>query len=291
MATADPVLPDLTLIDRLVDQALQEDVGAGDITTAAIAGTPEPCCAVIFAKADGVAAGIPIAERVFHRLDSALEIESCVNDGATLQQGDHVLRIHGPLNGVLTGERTALNFLAHLSGIATHTARYVAAVTGTNTRILDTRKTTPGLRLLEKYAVVCGGGMNHRTGLYDMFLIKDNHIDLAGGLSAAVERIQQYKEENALSALVEVEAESFDQLREALNLPVDRILVDNMTPAQLSEAVAIAGGRVPLEASGGITLENVRAYAETGVDFISIGALTHSAPAFDFSLRMKEFLQ
>jgi nicotinate-nucleotide pyrophosphorylase (carboxylating) len=282
--------PDAAIIDPMIEAALREDVGAGDITTEAIAIDTSPCRAIIFAKANGMLAGVEIACRVFELLDPHSELETLLQDGAPLQSGDHVLRITGPTSVVLTGERTALNFMAHLSGIASVTGQYVQAVAGTKARILDTRKTTPGLRLLEKYAVTCGGGMNHRIGLHDMYLIKDNHIDQTGSLPQAVERILAHREQNNSDALIEVEAETLEQVHQAVELPVDRILVDNMTPAQLAEAVVIAGGRVPLEASGGISLDNVRDCAESGVDYISIGALTHSAPAFDFSLRLEDTL-
>jgi nicotinate-nucleotide pyrophosphorylase (carboxylating) len=270
-------------LERVVRDALAEDVGAGDVTTDALFGTTAVASAELLFKERGVVCGLAAAEAVFRALDADVQFDALVRDG-DLVQPRPVARVQGRLRALLTGERTALNLLGRLSGVATSTRRYVDAVdgTGTGTRILDTRKTTPGLRELEKYAVGCGGGSNHRLGLCDAILVKDNHIRLAGGIAPAVERLRA-----AGSGLsIQVEAETLDDVREALALGVDSILLDNMTPETLRAAVALAAGRVPLEASGGVTLDTVRSIAETGVDFISIGALTHAARSLDVSMEV-----
>jgi nicotinate-nucleotide pyrophosphorylase (carboxylating) len=256
---------------------LAEDVGSGDLTSLSVVGEDATCEARVLLKAPGVVCGLAAAAEVFERLGARLE--PLVEEGAILEPTE-VAGVDGPARAVLTGERTALNLLGRLSGIATLTRRYVDAVAGTGAVILDTRKTTPGLRSLEKHAVACGGGRNHRLGLYDAILIKDNHLRLAGSIADAVARAKQ------AGVPVEVECDTLDQVREALAAQADRILLDNMTLADLRSAVALAGGRTPLEASGGVTLDTVRAIAETGVDFLSIGALTHSAPALDLSLEV-----
>ena len=266
----------------LIDLALAEDVGPGDVTTQAT--IPEGAAgeAVILAKAHGVLAGLPVAAEVFRRVDRGIRFEELAQDGEPVAPGDAVARLSGPLRGILTGERVALNFLSHLSGIATLTAEFVTAVAPYRAVILDTRKTTPGWRSLEKYAVRCGGGRNHRLGLYDMVLIKDNHIAACGSLGEAVRRVRAA----GVKVPIEVEVKDLDELAEALSLEVDRILLDNMDLEELREAVRLAGGKVPLEASGGVTLENVAEVAACGVDFISVGAITHSAPALDLSLEI-----
>jgi nicotinate-nucleotide pyrophosphorylase (carboxylating) len=271
-------------------RALREDCGnlgftRGDITSFALVDEDTQADAKILLKADtGVLAGIDMVEMVFHEVDSRVKIKRKAKDGDRIQKGQEVLNIQGSARAVLTAERTALNFLQHLSGIATETADYVQAVEGMNVQILDTRKTTPGLRLLEKYAVACGGGVNHRMGLHDAFLVKDNHLALMknnGGLKEAVRRARHLQPQ----ALLTIEAETLEQVTELVDLGVERILLDNMSNAQMAEAVRIVAGRCKVEASGGITLDRVRAVAATGVDFISIGALTHSVRALDFSLR------
>ncbi len=266
----------------LIDRALAEDLGPGDVTTEAI--VPEDALGegVILAKAEGVLAGLPIAGEVFRRVDSKIHFTPEAQDGEPVAPGQLVARLSGPLRGILTAERVALNFLGRLSGIATLTSRYVEAVAPYRAVILDTRKTTPGWRLLEKYAVRCGGGRNHRLGLYDMVLIKDNHIAAAGSITAAVERARA----SEVKLPIEVEVRTLGELEEALSLGVDRILLDNMDLATLREAVKLARGRAELEASGGISLKNVEEVAATGVDYISVGALTHSAPALDLSLEI-----
>ena len=265
--------------------ALAEDIGPGDLTSRYFVGT-ERRGARIFAKEPAVAAGVNTGAEVFRRVDPQLELRVVRGDGAVLAKGDTVLEINGPVRSILTAERVALNFIQRLSGTATLTRRFVDAVAGTRARILDTRKTTPGLRALEKAAVVAGGGVNHRFGLYDMVMVKDNH--LAAGtppdhLSAAIRR---FRDENP-GLRVELEADTLEQVRRFLTFAgVDVILLDNMTCAQMSEAVALGAGRVQFEASGGVTLVTVGDIAATGVDFISVGALTHSAPAIDFSLEL-----
>ena len=288
MKAAETPFPLPADLDALIDRALAEDIGPGDITIRAVDPGTVPGRAVILAKGAGVLSGVTVAQRVFERIDAGVTVALLQQDGDVLSAGMPVLRAAGPIAPLLTGERTALNFLGRLSGVATLTAQYVAAVAGTGTKILDTRKTTPGLRLLEKYAVTCGGGLNHRIGLYDMFLIKENHIAGAGGLTPAVERVLAWRAAHEPGVLVEVETETLEQVREAAGLGVDRILLDNMTPAEVADAVAVTDGRVPLEASGGITLATARVYAETGVDYLSVGALTHSAPAFDCSMQLEE---
>lgn len=266
-------------VAEVVAHALAEDVGAGDLTARAVVPEDARAIAVVEQRAPGVLFGLDIARETFAQA-GAQGFEAIAPEGAR-RDGGEVARIEGPARAILAAERVALNFLGHLSGVATLTARYVEAVEGTGARILDTRKTTPGLRELEKAAVVAGGGLSHRVGLHDAILVKENHAALAGGVGEAARRAVAGR---GSAAFVEVEVESLDELEEALDAGVDRVLLDNMAPELLSEAVARTGGRAELEASGGITLENVRAVAETCVDYISVGALTHSAPALDVSL-------
>jgi nicotinate-nucleotide pyrophosphorylase (carboxylating) len=268
-------------LERIVAAALAEDVGTGDVTTDATVDASARGTAQLLVKEPGVVCGLEVAAEVFRVLDRDVHFEALVEDGAWVDGTTGVATVAGPLRAILTGERTALNFLGRLSGIATLTRRYVDAVDGTGTAILDTRKTTPGLRALEKRAVAAGGGRNHRFGLYDGVLIKDNHLRAAGSVGSAVERARA-----ATDLPIEVECDTLDQVAEALEARVDAILLDNMTPDGLLAAVVLTGGRARLEASGGITLENVRAVAETGVDEISIGALTHSARSLDVSLEL-----
>jgi nicotinate-nucleotide pyrophosphorylase (carboxylating) len=265
---------ELTAVD--VRSWLAEDLGAGDLTSEAIVPEDVTAAAVILLKERGVVCGLEVVRAVFAELDPVVGFEALAADGDETE--GEIARVEGSARALLGGERLALNLLGRLSGIATVTRRYVEAVAGTGATILDTRKTTPGLRGIEKYAVRCGGGTNHRLRLDDGVLIKDNHLRYAGSIAAAVERARSTGEP------VEVECESLEQVREALDAGADSILLDNMTPPRLAEAVALTGGRAKLEASGGITLENVRAVAETGVDFVSIGALTHSARALDVSM-------
>ena len=273
---------------RLIDIALQEDLGTGDWTTRWIVPARTRATARIIAKADGVIAGLGVASSVFLRIDPRVEIHSALDDGGAVNDGDVVLTIKGPARTILSGERTALNFLQRLSGIATATRRYVEAIAGTETAILDTRKTTPGWRSLEKAAVKAGGGRNHRVGLYDMVLIKENHIAIAGGVAEAVKRV---RDANTRGLQVEVEVRNKDELRAALDAGCDIILLDNMDVQGIRECVRLVKQRSPqirTEASGNMTLERVRAVAETGVDYISVGALTHSVSALDLSLLMQK---
>ena len=273
----------LASVDRVVREALAEDVGAGDVTTDNLFSEDATARAELLLKQPGVVSGLAAAEHVFRTLDSSVRFDACVADGDRLDEARTVLaRLDGPARALLTGERVALNLLGRLSGIATLTRRYADELEGTDVVLLDTRKTTPGLRLLEKEAVRHGGGSNHRLGLHDAILVKDNHLRLAGGIRIALERLQA----GAPALPVEVECESLDEVREALAAGADRILLDNMPPPALRAAVDLAAGRVTLEASGGITLDTIRSVAETGVDFISVGALTHSATALDVSLEV-----
>ena len=268
-------------IDAAIDAALREDAPDGDVTSDSVIPRDARSEAFFLAKEDGVLAGLDVAARVFARIDPDVIFIERFRDGAAFRQGDKLARVKGPTGVLLKGERTALNFLQHLCGVATVTRRYVEAVAGTKTRILDTRKTTPGLRLLEKYAVRAGGGTNHRLSLSDMVLIKDNHLRFVGSVAEAVRRARAGVRPGVR---VEVEAASLLQVREALAAGADMIMLDNMPLETMSQAVALAGGRVPLEASGNMTLDRIRAVAETGVDFISVGALTHSAKAVDISM-------
>ena len=270
---------DQATIREAVACALREDVGDGDLTTAATVPTDARARARITQKAPGVIFGLAAAEETFRELDPDVRLERLCPEGEW-RDGGPVLDIDGRASGILTGERTALNFLQRLSGVATLTARYVRAVEGTNARILDTRKTTPGLRALEKAAVAAGGGTNHRTGLYDAILIKENHAAMAGGVGEAVRKAQAL----AAGVPLEVECGTLEEVDEALAAGAPRILLDNMTTDQLRQAVERVAGRAELEASGGVTLETLKEIAATGVDFISAGALTHSAKALDLSL-------
>jgi nicotinate-nucleotide pyrophosphorylase (carboxylating) len=266
-------------IANVVSRALAEDVGSGDVTTAATVAESARARAVITQKAPGVVYGLDLAEMTFRTLDPQIHVERLAGEGVWRERGA-VLRIEGSARAILTGERTALNFLQRLSGVATLTARCVEAIAGTGAKILDTRKTTPGLRVLEKAAVAAGGGTNHRVGLYDAMLIKENHSALAGGVAEAVRSAAAY----APGVPLEVECRTLTEVDEALDAGAARILLDNMSVEQLRAAVDHVSGRAALEASGGLTLETLRAVASTGVQFISVGALTHSAPALDLSL-------
>jgi nicotinate-nucleotide pyrophosphorylase (carboxylating) len=274
-------------VTDIIDTALAEDIGDGDLTTAAVVPEGAEAKARISQKEPGVIAGLRVAQAVFQRVDPEVVFVMHCPEGKWRESGA-VAEISGAAAPILGAERVALNFLGHLSGVATLTARYVRAVEGTGARILDTRKTMPGLRELEKDAVRRGGGVSHRSGLYDGILVKENHSMLAGGVAAAARAaVEGWAESDREGLLVEVECSTLDEVREALDAGVPRILLDNMSTDELREAVAVADGRAELEASGGITLENVRAVAETGVDFISVGALTHSAPALDVSLLLE----
>jgi nicotinate-nucleotide pyrophosphorylase (carboxylating) len=270
---------------RLVRAALAEDVGEGDVTTAATVDPVARALATITQKAPGAIYGLDAAEAVFLELDPAAEIDRLAEEGVWREQGGVVMEIRGATAALLTGERTALNFLAHLSGVATMAARAAREVQGTGAQVLDTRKTTPGLRELEKAAVAAGGAVNHRVGLFDAILIKENHIAAAGGITAAIERARAAAP--ALAGRLEVEVRDEREIDEALAAGAPRLLLDNMDAAQLRAAVARVAGRAELEASGGVDLSTLRAVAETGVEWISMGALTHSAPALDLSLTLE----
>ena len=269
------------LLEPIVHGALVEDIGAGDITTALTVAATARAHGVILAKSAGVVAGLPVVEEVFRQVSAQVSVRCAVAEGAQVASGTILAKLDGPACALLTGERVALNFLQRMSGIATITAKFVEAVAGTSVRIVDTRKTTPGLRMLEKYAVTVGGGHNHRMGLSDAVMIKDNHIVAAGGISAAVARAR-----NAIphTMTITVECESLSQVEEALAAGADVLLLDNMPLPLLTQTVKLVKGRAIAEASGGVTLENIAAIAKTGVDVISVGALTHSAPALDISM-------
>jgi nicotinate-nucleotide pyrophosphorylase (carboxylating) len=270
------------LVARAVAEALAEDLGlAGDITTDATVPAETTASAVIATRKPGVVSGLDLAEEAFHSLCSSISFERLHDDGAVVAARTDIARVTGKARAILTGERVALNFMGRMSGIATLTRAYVDAIAGTRAIIVDTRKTTPGLRAFEKYAVRCGGGQNHRTGLFDAILIKDNHIAAAGGVAQAV-RSARVRAGHMVK--IEVEVDTLDQLREALLHDIDVVLLDNMEPRTLREAVAIVSGKVLTEASGGVDLTTVRGIAETGVDLISVGALTHSAPVLDLGL-------
>ncbi len=275
-------------IEQLIHNALIEDLGdRGDVTS--LSTVSEDCVgrAQIIAKEAGVIAGGHVVKKVFEIVNPHLAIELLVKDGERVESKQPVISIHGPMRGILTGERTALNFLCRLSGIATLTSQFVELVKHTGVRILDTRKTTPGLRTLEKYAVKVGGGDNHRIGLFDMVLIKENHITAAGGIQQAVNRCRGFLKQQNLNVKIEVETRNIHEVKEAINLKVDRIMLDNMTVEQIRKAVVLVNKKVEVEISGGVNLKNIVEYAETGIDFISIGALTHSAEALDFSLLVR----
>jgi nicotinate-nucleotide pyrophosphorylase (carboxylating) len=272
------------LSDSTELEPLWPELVKGDITSQATILATTHLTGLMTAKAAGKVAGLPLAQAVFMLADSRIDFQAIVQDGAFVTPGTVLAEIHGPGQGLLLGERSALNFLGRLSGMATLTHKFVQAVAGTKAVILDTRKTAPGYRRLDKYAVRMGGGDNHRMGLFDMVIIKDNHIDGAGGIRPAVERVRQKYSDRYP---IEVEVKNLDELHITLSLGVDRIMLDNMDLDTMRQAVQITAGRIPLEASGNVTLETVRAIAETGVDFISSGALTHSAPVLDISLRLR----
>lgn len=275
-------------IDHLIELALAEDLPAGDITTEAVVPEEALARAVFLAKQDGVLAGIEVAARVFFRLDSRIDFKKRLEDGQEFEKGQMLAEVSGRATVLLKGERTALNFLQRLSGVASLTRAFVRAVEGTGSRILDTRKTTPGWRYLEKYAVRMGGGTNHRMSLSDMMLIKDNHIRMAGSLDRALMKAKEFIKSQKLAGVkVEVEATNLNEVRQALEGGADWIMLDNMSVDEIRAAVEMVAGRVPLEASGKVNLKNVRSLALTGVDYISVGALTHSFQSADISL---EFL-
>ena len=276
---------DLDKVKDIVRRALDEDVGSGDVTTNIVVPRDTTALGIITSKGDGILCGIGVAGMVYEEIDKKLEFEKLMEDGAPLSYGAACARLMGRARSCLTGERVALNLLQRMSGVSTLTAEYVRAVEGTGAVIMDTRKTMPGLRILDKYAVSVGGGKNHRYGLYDMVLVKSNHLEPAGGLEAAVKKV---KEANGGGIRIEVEVSNLRDLVKALDAGGDRIMLDNMRVMDMEKAVKMAAGRVKLEASGGVNLANVKKVAATGVDYISVGALTHSACAVDMSLRLRQ---
>jgi nicotinate-nucleotide pyrophosphorylase (carboxylating) len=272
------------LVRKVIEDALWEDIGPGDVTSDAVISEETSSTAEIIAKQDLVVAGVLLAREVFRKLDPWVQFSLLAHDGSKVQTGSMIAQVQGKTRALLAGERVALNLLQHLSGIATHTAKFVEAVKGYRAEILDTRKTLPGLRMLEKYAVRMGGGRNHRFGLYDGILIKDNHITAAGGIIKAMADIRK-KVQPLLK--IEVEVKTLDEVREAMAAGATMIMLDNMPPSLMKQAVNLVGGRLLVEASGNVTLENINSIAETGVDFISTGSITHSAPAADISMKIK----
>ena len=274
------------LVDRLIDLSFAEDIGDGDHTT--LCCIPEDAMgrSQLLIKEDGILAGVEVAKEVFRRFDPDMKVEVLMGDGSHVKKGDVAMIVTGRVRSLLQTERLMLNIMQRMSGIATMTNRYVKLLEGTGTRVLDTRKTTPGMRMLEKQAVKIGGGCNHRIGLFDMILLKDNHVDFAGGIANAIDRCHQYLEAKGLNLKIEIEVRNFDELQQVLDRGgVDRIMLDNFTPEATREAVKLIDGRAEIESSGGITLETLRAYGETGVDFISVGALTHSVKGLDISFK------
>lgn len=272
-------------LDELIAMALREDVGDGDHSTLACIPATAEGKAKMVAKKPGILCGVEVGERVFHFVNSQLKVHVLKHDGDALEVGDIVMTIEGPAGSILTAERTALNFMQRLSGIATQTNKMVKMLDGLHTRLLDTRKTTPNMRLLEKYAVKCGGGTNHRIGLYDMVMLKDNHIDFAGGIEQAIDRTNAYLKEKNKDLRIEIEVRNLDELERVMNHGgVHRIMLDNFDVPTLKKAVERIDGKYETEASGGITEDTLRAYAESNVDFISVGALTHHIKSLDLSL-------
>jgi len=274
------------LSDNLVELAFAEDIGDGDHTTLCSIPATEQGKSKLLVKEEGILAGIEIAKSVFNKLDPELKVEVYINDGSHVIPGDEAFVVEGKVQSILQAERLVLNIMQRMSGIATITNKYVKLLEGTKAKVLDTRKTTPGMRMLEKQAVKIGGGENHRIGLFDMILLKDNHVDFAGGIENAITRAQQYLKDKNKNLKIEVEVRNIDELNEALRVGgVDRIMLDNFTTEKTREAVDIVNGRVELESSGGITFDTIRDYALTGVDYISVGALTHSVKSLDMSLK------
>lgn len=274
------------LIDELLDLAFAEDIGDGDHTTLSTIPADAVGRSLLLVKEEGVIAGVEVAMKVLHRVDPSIKTEVIITDGSRVKPGDVAFYAEGPVRSLLVAERTMLNIMQRMSGVATMTRRYQDELSGLKARVLDTRKTTPGMRMLEKEAVRLGGGTNHRIGLFDMILIKDNHIDFAGGIEKALERAKDYCRANGKNLKIEVEVRSLDDIRRVLAAGgADRIMFDNFTPELTREAVALVGGKTETESSGGITLDNLRAYGEAGVDFISVGALTHSVKGLDMSFK------
>jgi len=273
-------------IDEIVRMALTEDLGDGDHTSLATVPNDVIGEAILLAKEEGILAGVEVVQEVFKQFDPNIVIDVYINDGTKIKPGDRVMLVKGRSRSLLSAERTALNFIQRMSGIATFTNKIVKKIDGLNTNLLDTRKTTPCNRAVEKMAVKIGGGMNHRFGLFDMIMIKDNHVDFAGGIRNAIEATHKYLKENNKSLKIELEVRNFDELNEALEVGgIDRVMLDNFSPAGLKKALQIIDGRFETEASGGISIDTIRNFAETGVDYISVGALTHQIKSLDLSLK------
>ena len=273
------------LIERLIDLAFAEDIGDGDHTTLSSIPADAMGKSKLLIKEEGILAGIEVAKEVFRRFDPEMKVEVFIEDGAHVKPGDVAMVVEGKIQSLLQTERLMLNIMQRMSGIATMTNKYVKALEGTKTRVLDTRKTTPGIRMLEKMAVKIGGGCNHRIGLFDMILLKDNHVDFAGGIHNAVTRAKEYCKEHGKDLKIELEVRNFDELNQALAEGVDRIMFDNFSPEDTRKAVEIVAGRCETESSGGITFETMLPYAQAGVDYISFGALTHSVKGLDMSFK------
>jgi nicotinate-nucleotide pyrophosphorylase (carboxylating) len=274
------------LIEKLIELSFAEDIGDGDHTT--LSSIPEDAMGenILIIKEDGVLAGVEMAKRIFAHFDKELKVEVLMEDGTEVKKGDIAMRVSGKVRSLLQTERLMLNVMQRMSGIATMTRKYVKQLEGTNTRVLDTRKTTPGMRIMEKEAVKIGGGVNHRIGLFDMILLKDNHVDFAGGIKQAIERAKEYCKEKGKELKIEIEVRNFDELQQVLDLGgVDRIMFDNFDTTATRKAVEMVGGRFETESSGGITFDTLRDYALCGVDFISVGALTHSVKGLDMSFK------
>lgn len=273
-------------IEEIVKQTLLEDVGSGDHSSLACIDSSIMGKMKLLVKEDGILAGVEVAKEVIRQVNPTIKMTQWLKDGDSIKVGDIVFELEGPAQSMLTAERSLLNFMQRMSGIATCSKKYADAVAGTKTKILDTRKTTPGLRMFEKYAVHLGGSENHRFGLYDMIMLKDNHIDFAGGIEKAVDTTRQYLKNNGLDLKIEIETRNLDEVKRVIaHGGVDRIMLDNFSPEKIKEALKLINGKFETEASGGITLENIRGYAESGVDFISIGALTHHIKSLDLSLK------
>lgn len=274
------------LEDRLIDLAFAEDIGDGDHTTLCCIPADAMGKSRLLIKEDGILAGIEVAKKVFARFDKDLQVEVYINDGAFVHAGDVAMLVSGRIQSLLQTERLMLNIMQRMSGIATMTNKYVKLLEGTNAKVLDTRKTTPGMRMLEKQAVKIGGGVNHRIGLFDMILLKDNHVDFAGGIANAIDRCHKYQKENNLDLKIEIEVRNFNELQQVLEKGgVNRIMLDNFSVEDTRKAVEIINHRFEVESSGGITIDTIRSYAECGVDFISVGALTHSVKCLDMSFK------
>ena len=274
------------LVDRLIDLSFAEDIGDGDHTTLCCIPADAMGRSRLIIKEDGILAGVEVAKEVFRRFDPEMQVEVIMPDGTPVKKGDIAMIVSGRVRSLLQTERLMLNIMQRMSGIATMTARYVKRLEGTGTRVLDTRKTTPGMRMLEKQAVKIGGGCNHRIGLFDMILLKDNHVDFAGGIINAIDRCHQYLEEKGLNLKIEIEVRNFDELQQVLDHGgVDRIMLDNFSVPNTKKAVDIINHRFETESSGGITFDTIRDYAEQGVDFVSVGALTHSVKGLDMSFK------